>query len=65
MRNLDEKTDEKKAASAKKVVLNVEIAHVDEALHKVQVLKQKIKEAKSLADDLTSIVNQLEVEIQG
>lgn len=61
MRNLDEK----KAASAKKVVLNVEIAHVDEALDKVQVLKQKIKEAKSLADDLTSIVNQLEVEIQG
>lgn len=57
--------DEKKAASAKKVVLNVEIAHVDEALDKVQVLKQKIKEAKSLADDLTSIVNQLEVEIQG
>ena len=62
---MDEKTDEKKAASAKKVVLNVEIAHVDEALDKVQVLKQKIKEAKSLADDLTSIVNQLEVEIQG
>lgn len=61
MRNLDEK----KAASAKKVVLNVEIAHVDEALDKVQVLKQKIKEAKSLADDLTSIVNQLEVEIKG
>lgn len=57
--------DEKKAASAKKVVLNVEIAHVDEALDKVQVLKQKIKEAKSLADDLTSIVNQLEVEIKG
>ena len=57
--------DEKKAASAKKVVLNVEIAHVDEALDKVQVLKQKIKEAKSLADDLTSVVNQLEVEIQG
>lgn len=47
--------DEKKAASAKKVVLNVEIAHVDEALDKVQVLKQKIKEAKSLADDLTSM----------
>ena len=65
MRNLGEKTDEKKAASAKKVVLNVEIAHVDEALDKVQVLKQKIKEAKSLADDLTSIVNQLEVEIKG
>lgn len=62
---MDEKMDEKKAASAKKVVLNVEIAHVDEALDKVQVLKQKIKEAKSLADDLTSIVNQLEVEIQG
>ena len=61
MRNLDEI----KAASAKKVVLNVEIAHVDEALDKVQVLKQKIKEAKSLADDLTSIVNQLEVEIKG
>lgn len=61
MRNLDEK----KAASAKKVVLNVEIAHVDEALDKVQVLKQKIKEAKSLADDLTSVVNQLEVEIKG
>ena len=65
MRNLDEKMDEKKAASAKKVVLNVEIANVDEALDKVQVLKQKIKEAKSLADDLASIVNQLEVEIQG
>ena len=62
---MDEKTDEKKAAPAKKVVLNVEIAHVDEALDKVQVLKQKIKEAKSLADDLTSIVNQLEVEIKG
>ena len=62
---MGEKTDEKKAASAKKVVLNVEIAHVDEALDKVQVLKQKIKEAKSLADDLTSIVNQLEVEIKG
>lgn len=57
--------EKKEAAPAKKVVLNVEIAHMDEALDKVQVLKQKIKEAKSLADDLTSIVNQLEVEIQG
>jgi|GEM_PF-2666839 len=47
------------------VNITVNIAGVQEATQLVELLCEKIKEAKTLAGDLTSLVESLEVNIHG